>query len=213
MADPGWVAHHLGSQPMSFLEIQIQTGWGRVLQAFVDWCQPQAGWITLDVGCGPGLLPAFLSRRDCQAFGVDLEARMYSSSRIHSQLAVADAFRLPFSSQCLHLVTASNLLFLLAEPLSALKEMVRLIRPEGRIAVLNPSEHMSVTAATELADQRGLLGLDRDSLLNWAALAEANHRWGEGELGGLFAAAGLRLVKTTLRVGPGLARFAKGIRV
>ena len=197
---------------MSFLDIQIHTGWGRVLQSFADWCQPQAEWMTLDVGCGPGLLPALLSRRSCLAFGVDLNANMFSPSRLPSQLALADAIRLPFSDNTFHLVTASNLLFLLADPLPVLQEMAHLVKPEGQIAVLNPSEHMSVAAATTLADQRGLQGLDQDSLLNWAALAEANRRWGESELNGLFTRVGLKLAETTLKVGPGLARLAKGVR-
>ena len=197
---------------MSFLEIQTHTGWGRVLQSFADWCQPQAGWMTLDVGCGPGLLPALMSQRGCQACGVDLQPKMFFPTRLHSQLAIADAIRLPFPSRTFRMVTASNLLFLLAEPSLALQEMARMMQPEGFVAVLNPSECMSVAAATVLVDQRGLLGLDRESLLNWAATAESNNRWGEPELKNLFNETGLKLVETTLKMGPGLARFARGAR-
>jgi SAM-dependent methyltransferase len=197
---------------VSFLEIQIHTGWGWVLQSLVDWCQPQADWITLDVGCGPGLLPALLSQRGRLAFGVDLDEHMFSPSGLQSQVAVADAIHLPFPDHIFHLITASNLLFLLADSSLALREIVRLVRPEGLVVMLNPSEHMSAAAATTLADQRGLQGLDRDSLLNWAATAEANRRWGESELQELFTETGLRMVDTSLKVGPGLARFAKGVR-
>jgi SAM-dependent methyltransferase len=203
----------MGSQPVSFLDIQIHTGWSRVLQSFADWCQPQADWITLDVGCGPGLLPCLLSQRGCTAFGIDLEAKMFSPPRLHLQLAQADSIHLPFPTGAFDLVTASNLLFLIIDPRSALREMRRLIRQEGQIDVLNPSESMSVIAATTLADQRGLQGLERDSLLNWAAIAEANRRWGVRELQELFNSAGLELVDTVLKVGPGLARFAKGVRL
>jgi len=198
---------------VSFLEIQTQTGWGRVLQSFANWCQPQAGWITLDVGCGPGLLPALFSQYGCLAFGVDLDPAMLIPSRLHPKLTVADAIHLPFPDHTVHLVTVCNLLFLLEDPLLALQEMARLIRPQGQVAVLNPSEHMSLATAVVLADQRGLQGLDRDSLLNWATLAETNRRWGEGELTKLFTAAGFRLVETMLRVGPGLARFARGVKI
>lgn len=196
---------------MSFLEIQTRTGWGRALQSFADWCQPQPGWLTLDVGCGPGLLPALFAGRRCQALGVDLDVASLSH-RLHPALAQAQADHLPFPEGVFHLVTASNLLFFLPDPGQTLREMARLAQPGGWVALLNPSERMSVIQATALVDQRGLSGLDRDSLINWATLAEANRRWDEAALANLFAAAGLTLQETALRLGPGLARFARGRR-
>jgi hypothetical protein len=102
------------------------------------------------------------------------------------------------------------LLFLLTSPLEALEEMVRLLAPDGQVAVLNPSEQMSVQAVQALVEARGLQGVARDSLLNWAERAEAHARWDEQDLRALFSAAGLQLADTCLRLGPGLARFAKG---
>jgi len=197
---------------LSFLAIQTQTGWGRALQSFADWCRPQAGWLTLDVGCGPGLLPAFLAERGCQAYGVDLD-RASLGQPLHALLAQARAERLPFPAESFHLVTASNLLFFLPEPARALREMRRLVRLDGWVALLNPSERMSVAAAMELADQRGLVGLDRHSLLDWAARAEAHHRWDEVGLSALFAEAGLSLQESALKIGPGLARLVRGRRI
>lgn len=196
---------------MSFLEIQTRTAWGRALQGFADWCQPQPGWLTLDVGSGPGLLPALFAGRGCQAYGVDLDAASLAQ-RLHPALARAQAERLPFPDGSFHLVTASNLLFLLPDPALALGEMARLVREDGWVALLNPSERMGVAVATALADQRGLTGLDRQSLLGWAARAEAHHRWDVADLAELFAAAGLRLQESMLKLGPGLARFARGRR-
>ena len=88
--------------------------------------------------------------------------------------------------------------------------MARLVQPEGRVALLNPSERMSIAAAADLAAERGLQGLERASLCEWAARAEAHHRWDAGELAALFKAAGLRLEETTIKMGPGLARLAMG---
>jgi len=194
---------------LSFLAIQTQTGWGRSLQGFADWCRPQAGWLTLDVGCGPGLLPSLLAARGCQAFGVDIDGPSLAQ-RLSANLAQAAAERLPFPTGSLHLVTASNLLFFLPEPAAALLEMRRIICHDGWVALLNPSERMSVALATEFADQRGLVGLDRDSLIGWAARAEAHRRWDDADLAALFASAGLVLQESALKFGPGLARFARG---
>ena len=197
---------------MSFLAIQTQTGWGRALEGFADWCRPQAGWLTLDVGCGPGLLPALLAARGCRAFGVDLDGPSLAQ-RLYAPLAQAAADRLPFPAGSFHLVTASNLLFFLPEPVTALREMARVVRLDGWVALLNPSERMSVPVATDFADQRGLVGLDRESLIAWAARAEAHQRWDETGLAALFASAGLSLGESAIKFGPGLARLARGRRI
>lgn len=197
---------------MFTLETQIQTGtgWGRTLEQFAAWCAPRAGWRALDVGCGPGLLPALLEQRGCSAVGVDLDLGS-PGERLFPQLAQADAFSLPFSAGWFDLVTASNLLFFLAEPQKALLEFHRLLRPGGQICLLNPSEQMSVAAASALAEQHHLDGIARRSLLVWAARSEAHARWDEAALRSLLFTAGLALVESCLRVGPGLARFARAM--
>jgi ubiquinone/menaquinone biosynthesis C-methylase UbiE len=195
-----------------FRLIQTQTGWGRVLADFADWIAPEAGWSALDVGCGPGLLPALLAARGCRSFGVDLDMEMFRPHPLHAEVALANAGSLPFPVQAFHLVTASNLLFLLPSPEIVLREMARVLRAGGSLVLLNPSEKLSVDFATSYAEQRGLSGLARESLLNWAERAEAGRRWREAELRHLFQQAGLRLTGHALKVGPGLARFARGER-
>ncbi|MDD5467937.1 MAG: methyltransferase domain-containing protein [Anaerolineales bacterium] len=195
-----------------FLEIQTQTGWGRTLHRFADWCHPQTGWRVLDVGCGPGLLPSLFARRGCLAFGVDLDAGIVHSPRLHHEICLGNAGCLPFASQSFHLVTASNLLFLMQAPESALWEMARLTRPGGWVCVLDPSERLTVASAQSLAEQRRLTGLARASLINWATLAESHRRWDEAELKALFAGAGLELRETGTLVGAGLARMGRGTR-
>lgn len=194
-----------------FLELQTQTGWGRVLVRFRDWIDPQADWLTLDVGCGPGLMPALLVQKGCRSLGVDLDLEMFQPAPLHPQAASADVFNLPFPAETFDLIIASNLLFLLPAPSIALREMACLLSPKGQIATLNPTERLTAAAATELADARGLSGLARDTLLNWAARAETHHHWTEAETGQLFAAAGLELIETRTTMGPGFARFARAL--
>ncbi len=195
-----------------FLELQTRTNWGRMLERFAAWLDPRPGCRALDVGTGPGLLPALLTRAGCRALGVDLDPQMFRDA-LHPDMVLADAAFLPFPATTFHLVTASNLLFLLPEPLPVLREMARLLVAEGEIAVLNPSERMSLAAAKALAEARGLSGLARETLLNYAARAERHFRWSEGDLRRLFASAGLRLTETVTRMGPGLVRFARGVRL
>ncbi len=196
-----------------FLDLQTQTGWGQVLSRFRDWIAPQAGWLALDLGCGPGLLPALLAQAGCLAFGLDLEAEMFKPKPLHPQVVVAEILHPPFADRTFDLIAASNLLFFLPDPQAALRQMVRLLRPGGQIATLNPSEDLSVAAATKLAKTFRLSDLARETLLNWAARAEVNFRWTDTQTGQLFAAAGLELIATHTTMGPGLARFARGVPI
>jgi ubiquinone/menaquinone biosynthesis C-methylase UbiE len=194
-----------------FLEVQTRTAWGRTLADFASFCDPEPVARTLDVGCGPGLLPAIFSQKGCRSLGVDIDFSLLTS-HLSLSLAVANAFSLPFPAGTFNLVTAVNLLFLLDNPIRALQEMVRVVKPSGQICLLNPSEHISVEAATLLADERGLQGKARGSLLNWARNAEEHIRWTEGETKELLAAAKLELVESVLRVGPGFARYVQAHR-
>jgi SAM-dependent methyltransferase len=196
-----------------FHELQTQTGWGRMLASFAKWCRPQPGWATLDVGCGPGLLPSLFSQGGCRAFGTDIDPAMLLPDGLHPHVAIANAVCLPFPDTHFEMVTASNLLFLLPDPLAVLDELARLLKTGGQLAVLNPSEHMNVTTATALADENQLTGLARDTLLNYASRAEIKFRWSEEVLTSLFAQAGLKLTETALKMGPGLVRFARAEKV
>ncbi len=192
-----------------FLELQTQTGWGRTLRRFFEWCLPSQPARVLDVGTGPALGPALAAAQGHWAVGVDYDAAMLAQ-RQHPLAVLAKAEHLPFPKAWFDLTTASNLLFLLDDPLPALQEMARVTAPQGRVAVLNPSEQMSVAAAQALIEAHHLEGLARDSLLNLAARAEAHHRWDENALADLFARAGLRLIATRTAMRPGLLRWGLG---
>lgn len=196
--------------PARFYRLQTNSGWQRVLADFADWTEPRLGWRSLDIGAGPGLLPALFAAKGLRSCGIDCDPQVYNPVRLHDQLALADALCLPFPTGAFELVTASNLLFLLPDPNAALIEMHRVLAPGGRLALLNPSEKMSVQAAARLADQRRLDSFARQTLLDWAQRAEAHRRWSETEIAELFQAAGLAFERTALRIGAGLARLACG---
>ena len=200
----------------NFLEVQTKTAWGRTLAGFASFCspstrsgrRPKQAAVILDIGCGPGLLPAIFAREGHIAFGIDTDLSLLSSS-LSPNLAQADAQNLPLQSSTFNLVTATNVLFLLADPLLALREWARVLASDGELCLLNPSENLSIAAASRLADERGLDGTARESLLNWARNAESHFRWTEAETRELLSQAGLQLDESVLRVGPGFARFAR----
>ena len=195
--------------PDYFLKLQTQTGWGAILRSFASWLDPKLASLILDVGTGPGLLPTIFAQSGCHSFGIDSSFAMFRNA-LHPDLVLANALTLPFKPATFNVITASNLLFLLPDPLSALIEMTRILVSDGEVALLNPSEDMSISAATALADEHNLEGLARETLLNYAARAEHYHRWSEDDLRELFASAKLELTDTTTKMGNGLVRFVRG---
>jgi SAM-dependent methyltransferase len=195
----------------NFLEIQTRTPWGRTLAEFASFCDPKPDAVILDVGCGPGQLPFLFARSGSRSLGVDLDFSLLAG-RLASSLAQADALRLPFPTASFDLVTATNVLFLLNEPVTALREWTRILKPRGTICLLNPSNRLNPASAGTIAEQRNLDEMARESLLGWARNAEDHVRWTEGETRSLFMEAGLVLTESVLRVGPGFARLSRGIK-
>jgi ubiquinone/menaquinone biosynthesis C-methylase UbiE len=192
----------------NFLEVQTETPWGHTLADFALFCDPQPASLVLDIGCGPGLLPTFFAQRECKTFGVDYDFGLLASGLVPS-LAQADAFELPFPPESFNLISATNVLFLLDDPLAALHEWRRVLAPDGELCLLNPSEKLSVDSARRLADKHSLHGAARASLLHWAQNAEDYFCWTEAETCDLLSQVGLRLKESILRVGPGFARFVR----
>lgn len=77
--------------------------------------------------------------------------------------------------------------------------------------MLNPSEALTEQAAWRFADEKGLQGLARDTLLNWARRAREFQHWTEQETYALYKEAGMKCMGCILKVGPGFGRFSWGI--
>jgi SAM-dependent methyltransferase len=191
-----------------FYTIQTGTAWRRVLESFANWCQPLENWRVLDLGSGPGYLAELLAQKGCRVIACDLDARVFHPRPSLSHVLAADGRALPFPEQLFDMFFVVNVLFLLEDPQPVLFEISRCLRPGGMVGLINPSEFMSLESASVLAVQRNLVGADKDSLLNWAQRAEQGWRWSDTELSILLHRVGLALVRSELRLGPGLAQFS-----
>lgn len=129
-------------EPAEFQAIQTSTAWSHTLEDFSRWCQPKPGEFVVDIGCGPGLLPALFHKQGCRVTGIDLDIAMFQPKPLYNQVACGDAIRLPFNTGTFDLVTASNLIFYLPSPSEALAEIRRVIAPDGRIGLINPSPRL-----------------------------------------------------------------------
>lgn len=196
-----------------FSTVQANPGWRAILESFARFVDPTASARLLDVGCGPGAL-VDIFRQDYQiaAYGTDAEPGMLHQASAHyGDFFTAGCLpQLPYPAGSFDLITATNVIYLVDNPAAALHEVNRLLKPGGVFAMLNPSEKMTVAAATSLAEGRGLTGFARENFIYWGEVAEANPRWTEAEISDLFRQAIFDLVDCRTRIGEGLARYAKG---
>jgi len=202
-----------------FTAVQDSDGWSRVLDSFARFVSPTREARVLDVGCGPGALVRRFGKMAAHAEGCDSHPGMIERA---TQLALREGAnntsyrigelpRLPYDDGAFDVVTATNVVFLQRDPSSALSEMARACRPGGLVAMLNPSPKMSVAAATAYVDRQRVGGFNRQSFINWAGVAERNHRFSAEQITRLFREAGLAGIDILGRI-DGLALFAKAAR-
>lgn len=93
----------------------------------------------LDVGCGPGDAAAALAAEAGSVVGVDLSAAMVATLRSRAAVSgvVADALALPVATGSFAAVRAERTLQWVADPGAAVAEMVRALRPGGRLALID----------------------------------------------------------------------------
>ncbi len=133
--------------------------------------------VLLDVGCGPGSITLDLATRVARVEGIDaaeeaIEAAERSRRRrrvTNAGFRVADVYRMPFDDGSFDVVFAHQVLQHLPDPVAALAEMRRVLRPGGLVAVRDADYGTMVHAPHEPR-------LDR-----WLAMYEAVARAHGGE--------------------------------
>jgi SAM-dependent methyltransferase len=99
----------------------------------------------LEVGCGTGDLTERLQRElGADVVAVDQSERMVQLTRARGiEAIVGDVRELPFASRSFDVVVAAWMLFHVPDVPRALDELVRVLRPRGRVvAATNSNEHL-----------------------------------------------------------------------
>lgn len=137
--------------------------------ATIDLLPPLTGRDVLDVGSGPGVLAAHLADAGARVTGIDLSQRMVEIANAkeipNARFIVADvAEQLPFPDDSFDVVVASLVLHYLRDWTPALREIHRLIRPEGSLvgSVHHPACDLELSPsqnyfATELVHYRWVI--------------------------------------------------------
>jgi ubiquinone/menaquinone biosynthesis C-methylase UbiE len=169
----------------------------------------------LDVGCGPGHVARGLARSGYQVIGID---RSRSFLRIARKLAANDrnlsfqlspTEKLPFEDASFDYTYATGVIYWVEHMVATLREMVRVTRPSGTVAFLDPHASMSVSNARAYGAQNRMSGRDTRKLVTWATSAQLNRRFEESELRRLLTDAGLVSLTLEQRLG-GMVWFGKG---
>ena len=97
----------------------------------------------LDVGCGTGFLSLLLARLGHRVVGIDavdemldLARRKAAAAGLRPDLRKGDAEHLPFPEASFDLVMERHVIWTLPDPAGALREWWRVLRPGGRIVLI-----------------------------------------------------------------------------
>lgn len=118
-----------------------RTAWSRVFALALG---GRSGLEALDVGCGTGFLSLELAARGHRVTGIDFAPEMLAlakekaaSAKAQIRFKHADAENLPFVPASFDLVITRHVLWTLPHPEAAISEWIRVLRPGGRLAVID----------------------------------------------------------------------------
>jgi demethylmenaquinone methyltransferase/2-methoxy-6-polyprenyl-1,4-benzoquinol methylase len=112
--------------------------------ALVRALDPQPGQEVLDVATGTGMVAFALARRGCRVVGLDqsedmlgqAEAKLRREPGLEVSFVRGEAERLPFPEGRFDGLSFTYLLRYVDDPEATLRELARVVRPGGRIAML-----------------------------------------------------------------------------
>jgi demethylmenaquinone methyltransferase/2-methoxy-6-polyprenyl-1,4-benzoquinol methylase len=119
------------------MTFRMDVGWRRTT---IEQLDLSAGSVVLDLAAGTGDFCRELTRGGLRPLGFDLSYGMLAAARTEAPLVQADALRLPIRSASADGVTCGFALRNLVELDGFFDELARVVRPGGRIALLEVAE-------------------------------------------------------------------------
>lgn len=124
-----------------------------------------------DVGAGTGFMAAALAPLVKRVYAVDGSPEMLEVARknlaglANVEFELADGLSLPFPDESLDAVFANMYLHHMPDPLAAIQEMVRVLRPAGRLVITDLDAHDYAWLREEMADE--WQGFERPKIRTW----------------------------------------------
>lgn len=154
------------ANPTHGLSAREQTAWRRLLTETFAPLRGDAPTRIVDVGTGTGEMALLLASMGCAVTGIDLSPAMLAQARAKAQrlalpltLLEGRADRLPLPDASVDAVVSRHLFWTLPDPLAAVREWARVVRPGGMVSIADgwwaePSRQMRVRRALGAALRR-----------------------------------------------------------
>jgi ubiquinone/menaquinone biosynthesis C-methylase UbiE len=133
-------------------------------------------YAVVDMGAGTGFLSEALAPLVRKVFLVDASESMLQQAQknlsrfTNLEYRVADGTHIPLPDESIDAVFANMYLHHCPQPLTAIKEMVRILRPGGRLTLTDLDEHPYSWLKEEMADT--WQGFDRKQIFHWYEKAD-----------------------------------------
>jgi ubiquinone/menaquinone biosynthesis C-methylase UbiE len=158
----------------------IGAGWDRLRESFFQErvrdvalaaAGVRKGHTAADLGAGTGFITEGLFARDVRVVAVDRSASMLEALRRkfpwpdRVECRTGEAENLPIADASVDHCLANMLLHHVERPLVAIREMVRIVKPGGRVVVTDLDAHEIAFLRDEHHDR--WMGFERESMLKW----------------------------------------------
>jgi ubiquinone/menaquinone biosynthesis C-methylase UbiE len=135
-----------------------RAAWDRILDLVI----PSGGSLdALDAGCGTGFLSLELAARGHRVTGIDFAPAMLAAARekaaaqrLPLRFEEGDAEQLRFAPKSFDLVISRHVLWTLPHPEAAVDEWMRVLRPGGRLAIVDGAQYNEATAPPQRENAR-----------------------------------------------------------
>jgi len=129
---------HLIYKTISTTNFIRRIEWRKML----EYLDPKEDERILDIACGNGTLALKIAERRCEVHGIDISKdsidtarRLAEREKIACQFKVGNAENLPYPNMSFDKIVCSSSLEHFKNDISALKEMSRIIKPNGRLII------------------------------------------------------------------------------